>query len=261
MARMGLMLPWLFSNLFLCCLHPKLAAGFLPISLTIPLRQAEKRSQPLRFAVEGTSILCEFSACYSYCLDNYYFPTQSATGAVFACAGDAIAQAAERKSDNNWTGYDVRRGMAYFAKGVGGGIVWAAWFGIADTWSMTITHDVLSDRLGAQDPSILVEKTTRTVVSILLEQFLVSPLLFAFWDIPLPALLRGTAPKQIPAQIQSKLIPLLIANAKLWTPVNVITYSIPLELRVLFANFGKQKSSLAIFNRFSHRRGFCNVDS
>jgi hypothetical protein len=107
--------------------------------------------------------------------------------------------------------------MSYFAKGIGGGIIWACWFDIADTWSINLTNDVLSERLGIQEPSFAVEQTTRTAISILLEQFLVCPLLYTFWDIPLPALLRGSPPRQIPAQIRNKLIPLLIANAKVWT--------------------------------------------
>jgi hypothetical protein len=42
--------------------------------------------------------------------------------------------------------------------------------------------------------------------------------------------------RQIPTQVKHKLGPLLVANAKVWTPVNLITYNIPVELRVLFTS-------------------------
>jgi Mpv17 / PMP22 family len=73
-------------------------------------------------------------------------------------------------------------------------------------------------------------------ICILLEQCVVSPLLYAVWDIPVPALLSGSPIRQIPAQISSKMGPLLIANAKVWTPANLITYNLPTEFRVLFAS-------------------------
>jgi len=36
--------------------------------------------------------------------------------------------------------------------------------------------------------------------------------------------------------LQQKLGPLLLANAKVWTPVNVVTYSLPPEWRLLFVS-------------------------
>ena len=75
-------------------------------------------------------------------------------------------------------------------------------------------------------------RVTRTFLNVLLEQCLVSPVLFAVcWDIPLPALLWGTPPwRQLPTEVQSKLGPLL-------TLVNLVTYyNIPVQYRVLFAS-------------------------
>jgi hypothetical protein len=69
-----------------------------------------------------------------------------------------------------------------------------------------------------------------------MEQFIACPVLYTFWDIPITSLLRGSPMRQIPAQIDEKLGPLLIANAKVWTIVNIITYNIPLELRVLYTS-------------------------
>jgi hypothetical protein len=218
MKRMALTLSGFFPTLILCFLRLRSVIAFVPTSSSVSLRLDEQH-QLLHLAVDSSSLLSECSASYAYCLDNYYFQTQSATGALCSSMGDAIAQATERKSadESRDYSYDFRRGMTYFAKGIGGGIMWACWFDIADTWSIKLTNDVLSELLGIQEPSFALEQTTRTAISILLEQFLVCPLLFTFWDIPLPALLRGSPPRQIPAQIQNKLIPLLIANAKVWT--------------------------------------------
>jgi hypothetical protein len=69
-----------------------------------------------------------------------------------------------------------------------------------------------------------------------MEQFLICPILFTLWDIPITSVMRGTEVKQIPKQIDDKLIPLLTANAKVWTLVNVITYNIPLQYRLLFTS-------------------------
>lgn len=185
---------------------------------------------------------------YSYCLDNYYLPTQAATGALCASVGDVIAQFSERnevkeEGDSESLEYDPVRTFHYFLKGIGGGIMWAYWFDMSEPLSNSLTQSVLGspqgDELFFQEsfPSMaLKERATRTVINIMMEQFFVSPLLFMVWDIPLPALLRGTPLRQIPNQIQSKMGPLFVANAKVWTLVNLITYNIPVEYRVLFSS-------------------------
>eukprot|EP00977_Amphora_coffeiformis_P029814 scaffold42938_cov267-Amphora_coffeaeformis.AAC.1 len=65
-----------------------------------------------------------------------------------------------------------------------------------------------------------------------------APLAYAFWDIPVPALLSGqsTTPQEVGREIKGKLGTLLWANAKVWTPVNVVTYSLPAEWRLLFVS-------------------------
>lgn len=167
--------------------------------------------------------------------------------------------------------YDVHRTMHYVIKGLGGGCMWSVWFSYSDPISFDVTQRLLesvyhtigvpahtelgyvtfngeidvataaSHVLSTQIPFLSVSGCTlqhviHVAVCILLEQFFVSPLFYSIWDIPIPALLSGSPIRQIPAQIQAKLIPLLIANAKVWTPANVITYSLPSEYRVLFAS-------------------------
>jgi hypothetical protein len=193
-------------------------------------------SSSLRVLPESTILLSDLGdigSTYAYCLDHYYLPTQSATAGVCTSIGDVVAQVRDKKKS-----YDPTRTLNYFVKGLGGGIMWAYWFQIADTWSVDVTRNVL-EKTGLQveeQAFVAVERATRTAICVLLEQFLVCPLFYTFWDIPLPALLRGSPMRQIPAQVQSKLGPLLVANAKVWTPVNLVTYNIPLEFRVLFAS-------------------------
>jgi Mpv17 / PMP22 family len=170
------------------------------------------------------------------------------------------------------TEYDLRRTMNYFLKGLGGGCMWSVWFLLSDPISLELTHRILEatflhanteltfavqngdiDVATASSISVStvfpldlgttitisgrdLQHLMRVFLCIALEQFFVSPLFFTLWDIPIPALLSGSPLRQIPAQIKAKLLPLLVANAKVWTPANVITYSLPTEHRVLFAS-------------------------
>jgi hypothetical protein len=205
------------------------------------------------------------NSLYESCVNQYYFPTQSMLGAISAILGDAIAQittstmsteetqgAPRYRKESTLGGtdygfnYDLNRGMAYFCKGLGGGIVWAAWFDFADVWTNDCTLAFLSKcsttmiwnqpSLIAPSTHDILQQTTQTTLSILSEQFLVCPLLYGLWDIPVTTLLLGSPPRQVPIQIQEKLCPLLVNNAKVWTVVNVVTYNIPVEYRVLFSS-------------------------
>jgi hypothetical protein len=174
-------------------------------------------------------------------------------------------------SASSSSSYDVHRTMHYVIKGLGGGCMWSVWFSYSDPISFDITQRLLETLYriiglsthtelgyaivyGNIDVATATSYVLSTIlpfcsvtgcalqhmvhvaVCILLEQFFVSPLFYTVWDIPIPALLSGSPIRQIPAQIQAKLVPLLIANAKVWTPANVITYSLPSEYRVLFAS-------------------------
>ena len=194
-------------------------------------------------------VVNELVSSYGYCLKNHFFPTQSITNAVLTMVGDGFAQSKEN-SDNNSNSqeqeqqqnqesvYDPKRGMTYFFKGLGSGILWAIWFEQADVLSKELTQSTLSHYHIPSLPSQQqhIETALQTIISILMEQFLICPILFATWDIPITSIMSGTDVKQIPKQIDDKLIPLLTANAKVWTLVNVITYNIPLQYRLLFTS-------------------------
>jgi hypothetical protein len=219
---------------------------------------------------------------YTTCLDQQPVLTQSLTAGVFAVCGDGIAQSidhhrqqrskqqqqleqsisatgttAESTTNSLWNdhSYDPTRGLHYFVKGLGSGVLWSGWYSISDTtamqvwepflendawWSMaTTTIMTMVQSNGDQETFHLVypnPNVLRIITCIILEQVLVCPIMYALWDIPVPALLRGSPVRQIPQQIQTKLPPLLWANFQVWTPVNIITYQLPAEYRVLFAS-------------------------
>lgn len=225
--------------------------------------------------------LSEMASSYTYCLKYHYFPTQSITNAILTVVGDGIAQTQETScqqtgndygndndNDNNLDShtdtnrianhhYDHKRGLVYFFKGLGSGIIWAWWFDMAEIWSLELTQsmmtcirictfqqsqEVMDFALAASSDSATIDvlsipaQTIRTLINVLAEQFLAVPVMFCLWDIPLTSLLRGSSAGQIPSHIREKLFPLLVANAKVWTPVNVVTYNIPLEYRLLFTS-------------------------
>jgi hypothetical protein len=78
------------------------------------------------------------------------------------------------------------------------------------------------------------ENLIKTLSQVALEQLVACPIIYSLWDIPVPALLKGTPPKEIVAQVQGKVGGLLWENAKVWTLVNCIVYQVPLQFRVLF---------------------------
>lgn len=202
-----------------------------------------------------SSELPDVISTYSYCLKYHYFPTQSLTNAILTVVGDGLAQTHEENQRQeeetsdiipNTNYYDPKRGLVYFFKGLGSGIMWAWWFDMAEVWSMELTESVLGSFQQPQealDFTSMTEETLsvqfqsiRTGINICLEQFLVCPILFSVWDIPVTSLMRGSPVERLPDHIRQKLLPLLVANAKVWTLVNVITYNIPLEYRLLFTS-------------------------
>ena len=52
-------------------------------------------------------------------------------------------------------------------------------------------------------------------------------------DIPFPAVLNGVPLRQIPIQVRLKLRTMLLASFRIWTPVNVLIYNVPVQHRVV----------------------------
>ena len=233
--------------------------------MTHPSRGSSGSSSTARHALAVDAAVQGFSqfsntasAAYAYCLQAYQIPTQMATFGAFSATGDAIAQnvaaltttedddAAQNAAseDSSSTSYDPERTFRYLLKGLGGGIMWSFWYGTIDPWALQLAQASLAslDHLGVMtvgaDDYEALEQPARIVSAIVLEQFVASPLAYTFWDIPVPAMLSGqsTTPQEVVREIRHKLGTLLWANAKVWTPVNVVTYSLPAEWRLLFVS-------------------------
>lgn len=213
--------------------------GLSAVQATRQTSSSDHHHNGLRMYSEP-SLFEALSEGYSYMTENYYLPTQATTGGLCAAIGDVIAQGTEKddRPDNialpARAQYDFTRTFHFFLKGLGGGVAWSFWFDLSEPASNVLTTTIIKP-VPDIAPS-LAEQGTKTIISILMEQFLMCPIVFSLWDIPFPALLRGTPPRQLATQIEAKLVPLLIANSKVWTFANIITYNIPMEYRVLFAS-------------------------
>jgi hypothetical protein len=117
-------------------------------------------------------------------------------------------------------------------KGIGCGIIWSHWYELAETWSEALTLWFVGQTKLSSDSSN-IHTIVKTIVSILLEQFIACPIVFGLWDLPILSIMHGSPLASIPGIVRQKLLKLLIANAKLWTIVNVLIYNIPLRFRVL----------------------------
>lgn len=189
--------------------------AYLPIATAPP-----SLSSTAQYLHHGSaSMLSEIATEYGFLLEHHPLVTASLTAGFLSGLGDVIAQLQERKAH-----HDMARTQRFVLKGLGGGLIWLGWYHLADAISDQWLPDV-HDVTGAIE---------RTVLSILLDQFLASPLIIAAWEIPVPILLTPQEDNAlIPGQVQSKLGGLLVENAKIWTIANMVIYNLPFQYRVL----------------------------
>lgn len=199
-------------------------------------RQREyARGNPLQAA-----FITELAGLYSYGMAKYYLATQSFTGGVLCGVGDAVAQVKERlfekenkKLDFTSNAIDLDRVLRFALKGFGGGLIWSQWYGLADEWSLQLSNDFLNMIGNDVVFSDGIHRAARTIAAILLEQFVACPIVYSLWDIPFPMLMNGASIESVPAQVRTKIGPLLMENAKVWSFVNIIIYNIPVEYRLV----------------------------
>ncbi|CAB9522997.1 expressed unknown protein [Seminavis robusta] len=200
---------------------------------------------------------------YNYCLAHYPLPTQCVTSSILSGIGDVVAQFGQfqqrksSKADDSLLlpssttatfSLDTDRLARFMLKGFGGGVIWSVWFGTNELWTNQLMQYPISSSndgggatmtewlssLGGGTGAAIAGKT---MTSILLEQFVGAPIIYTFWDIPVPTLLNPTSDnRSIPQQVQTKLPALLIDNAKIWSFANVLVYNAPLEYRVLISS-------------------------
>lgn len=180
-----------------------------------PVAARCKRKLLSRHAVEpGMSL--DVVRSYQQLLEAFPLATKAATSSVMFGIGDCIAQA-RSPNDNK---IDVTRLGRYMVTGFGSGVLWTFYYDAADIWASQASNDAMA----------------RILFSMGLEQFAWCPILYAFYVLPMSVLLNGGVLADIPKEIRERLPGLLVANAKVWTPANLLIYNVPLELRVVTAN-------------------------
>jgi hypothetical protein len=102
---------------------------------------------------------------------------------------------------------------------------------LAETWGEALTLWFVGQTKLSSDSSS-IHTFVKTIVSILLEQFIACPIIYGLWDLPILSIMHGSPLASIPGIVRQKLLKLLIANAKLWPVLNIVIYNIPLRFRV-----------------------------
>lgn len=198
-----------------------MAEGFVPKPAAL---EPSQLSQSTRVILQKYAKAAQWiPTAYSHCLTNHHLATECVTAGCMAGLGDYMAQ---RKSQKPWS---PKRSLHFILKGLGEGVMWSIWYHKADVAVAFMTQSLLS--AGWVAPSMTA--VVRTILSLVTDLFIACPFIYAFWDIPLPALLSGTPLRDIPRQIRQKLGEMMLASLKLWTPVNVLIYNSPLKYRVL----------------------------
>lgn len=186
---------------------------------------------------------------YSSALEEQPFITKACTGFFLCGSGDVLAQFRARgKNDPEIDSFepglacapepffDYARLLRFASKGFFGTLLWAFWYDISDV--LIQDESILSalESISIRNPSEFTVNTARTVSLILAEQFITCPLIYGLWEIPVSTLLNGASPKKIPYEVQSKIVPMLIDNAKIWTWANLVIYNVPLQYRAICGN-------------------------
>lgn len=179
------------------------------------------------------SALTAATLAYSRFLAEQPILSQVLTMSAFCGLGDLLAQTL-RAVKNPRSPYDWKRVAKFTAKGIGCGVIWSHWFLLAELWSDFVTTWIMRHYLLTQHVKLFA--IVRTIINLLLEQFVACPVIFGLWDLPIISVMDGVSLKLIPGVVRQKLFKLLIAHAKLWTIVNVMVYNIPLNLRVLLVS-------------------------
>ena len=184
------------------------ALGGRPASNLAPRRRRAPKTVP---RAAGLTVGAE---AYSQLLEHFPLATKVCTNSVVALAGDWIGQA----RDPEIAEYSPTRGARFALKGVVGGFFWVSYFDAVDALTACASG------------------VPRVLEQMAVEQFLWCPVYYTLYDIPAASLLNGNSLDRVPGIVKEKLGGMLVSNAKLWTPANLLVYSTPLEFRLAAAN-------------------------
>ena len=276
------------SSLLILFLVALLVASGEAFSVSTRTRSlSDNRSRSTRLQMW---LLSDLAEGYNGMLEAHPFVTASITAGCLSGLGDVIAQVQQEQQLDEYLSQshvessdsallfpeynrrkllsiDMERLTRFILKGLGGGLIWLAWYHLADDLTQQLwcddnnwfhlTEGSTGDggntimTMGGGTEGVTVAPPTasivtstmvfRTLSSILLDQFLASPLVISFWEIPVPILLtpvddrnnNNSKFQSIRTEVRGKLGPLLVENAKIWTVANMIIYNLPFEYRVL----------------------------
>ena len=125
-------------------------------------------------------------------------------------------------------------------KGCVGGVIWACWYDQLDGFLDQDNSFNFFKLFGIVTDQWIITPylgVVKTVLSILIEQFLWCPIVFGFFEIPVSTLLNGGDLPSVKKEVDSKLGSLLVSNAKIWTFANLAIYGVvPVDYRPVISN-------------------------
>lgn len=160
---------------------------------------------------------------------------ECATAAVMSGLGDILAQIQLKQKINDGSKLNIKwkRTLQFMCKGFGEGFLWTLWYRNAEHYSMAITR-ALTTQFAA---NAVLTTLVGTAVALILDLTLACPFIYGLWDIPFPLLIKRAPLREIRKSIREKLGEMLMASVKVWTPVNILIYNVPVQYRVFIMSF------------------------
>jgi len=180
---------------------------------------------------------------YSNALIEQPILAKGSTGFILCGVGDIIAQMkgnkGSKETDNieRLSGLDFARLGRFATKGFFGTLIWSVWYDYSAMYLFK-DEDVIRilAKIGVQEAGDILINTSRTILFLLTEQFVTCPIVYGLWEIPVATLLNGGSISSIPMEEKDKLGDMLIENAKIWTPFNIVIYNAPVQFRTVLGN-------------------------
>jgi protein Mpv17 len=225
-------------------LFPELSSSVMAAAASSSISASPSLMLPLTIVEEPFLTIAN---SYSSALQEQPFITKACTGFFLCGSGDVLAQLRANNNNNNQQFLlDMGRLLRFASKGFFGTLLWAEWYDLSDVLIQEETFvsafQSMSMTLVPNNDNLIIilsewsAPLARTVTLILAEQFITCPIIYGMWEIPVSTLLNGASPSKIPKEVKSKMIPMLIDNAKIWTWANLVIYNVPVSYRAICGN-------------------------